>query len=79
MHPTNPSLKQKGLRDYFMISIFNRIKKDFLYRGMFIHWDSKKPHDKYYYWRSSYFTSVEAAMRSIDRHIKLFKKTKNAN
>lgn len=80
MHPTNPSLKQKGLRDYFMISIdTDRIKKDYLYRGMFIHWDSKKPHDKFYYWRASYFTSIEAAMRSIDRHYKLFKKTKNAD
>ena len=80
MHPTPSHLKQTGLTDYFMITIdANRINKDFVYRGMFIHWDNKKPLDKFYYWRASYFTSIEAAMRSIDRHYKLFKKTKNAD
>ena len=41
--------------------------------------DSKKPLDKFYYWRADYFTSIEGAMRSIDRHYKLYKKLKDAN
>ncbi len=80
MHPTPAQLKQKGLKDYFIIVVDGeRIKKDYIYRGMFIHWDSKKPLDKFYYWRASYYTSIDAAMRSIDRHYKLYKKLKDAN
>ena len=78
MHPIPAHLKQKGLKDYFSIMIDNeRMKNDYIYRGMFIHWDSKKPLNKFYYWRGDYFTSIEGAMRSIDRHIKLYKKLKN--
>ena len=39
MHPTPAQLKQKGLKDYFIIVVDGeRIKKDYIYRGMFIHW-----------------------------------------
>jgi hypothetical protein len=61
VHPTPSHLKQKGLRDYFMVTIdAQRIKKDYLYRGMFIHWDSKKPLDKFYYWREAIANEIIA-------------------
>lgn len=78
MHPTNPTLRQKGLKDYYVEIIDNdRVKKQYSYRKMIITWDSKKPLDKFYYWRHHFYGSVEATMRAIDRHYKHYKNTTN--
>lgn len=75
MYPITPQLKNKGVKDHYTeFGPENRIKKQYLYKGMIISWDSKKPLDKFYYWRHHFYGSIEAALRAIDRHIKHFKK-----
>jgi len=74
MFPITPQLKQKGVKDWYTeFGSEGRVKKQYSYRKMIISWDSKKPLDKFYYWRMHYFTSIEGAMRAIDRHYKHFK------
>jgi len=72
----NPSLRQKGLKEYYTsIGPGGTMQKQYTYRKMLISWNSKKPLCKFYYWRTHFYTSIEGCMRAIDRHYKLYKRT----
>lgn len=75
MQDFNEQLKKRGVRHEITYSGENgRIRKEYKYRGMYITWDNFTLNGRWYYWRTSYYSSLEGALDSIDRHIKLYKK-----
>jgi len=69
--------KKKGIKEeYTYVNSNGRISKQYTYKGMIIKWDNQILNGKWYYWRSSYYASLDASVLGIDRHLKLFNKTK---
>ena len=65
--------KKKGIKEeYTYVNSNGRISKQYTYKGMVIKWDNQILNGKWFYWRSYYYASLDAAVHGIDRHIKLF-------
>lgn len=74
----NEQLRKRGVKqEITYVGENGKIRKEYKYRGMYITWDNITLHGKWYYWRSDYFSSLEGALDSIDRHIKLYKNRHN--
>jgi hypothetical protein len=66
--------KKKGIKEEFTyVNSNGRMSKQYTYKGMYITWDNQILHGKWYYWRASYYGSLEAAISGIDRHINHYK------
>jgi hypothetical protein len=66
--------RKKGIKEELTyVNANGRISKQYNYKGMIIKWDSMTLSGKWYYWRHSYYASLEGAVRGIDRNIKQYK------
>jgi hypothetical protein len=69
--------KKKGIKEEFTyVNSNGRMSKQYTYKGMYITWDNQILHGKWYYWRASYYASLDACIDAIDRHNRLFNKLK---
>lgn len=69
--------KKRGLKEELTyVNANGKISKEYRYKGMIFKWDNWTLKGKFYYWRASFYTSLEACMEGVDRHIKHFKTNK---
>jgi hypothetical protein len=65
--------KKKGIKEEFTyVNSNGRISKQYTYKGMIIKWDNMILNGKWFYWRHSYYASLDATIQGIDRHLKLY-------
>ena len=73
MHPITEKQRKRGIKEEITyVGQNGSIKKQFKYKGMYVLWDSQTLKGKFYYWRSTFYTSLDAACDGIDRHINHF-------
>jgi hypothetical protein len=75
MNKITQDLKRKGVKEELTyVNSNGKISKRFTYKGMIIKWDNFILNGKFYYWRASFYASLEACVNGIERHINHFKK-----
>ena len=75
MNKITQDLKRKGVKEELTyVNSNGKISKRFTYKGMIIKWDNFILNGKFYYWRASFYASLEACCSGIERHINHFNK-----
>lgn len=76
-HKLSLEQKKKGIKEECTyVNSNGRISKQYTYKGMIIKWDNQVLGGKWFYWRHSYYSSLDGSVQAIDRHYKLFNKNK---